>query len=113
SQGTNEIIRDGGHIITTPSDIILGLPSTLNLPVITHRVFEEEPVVLASEGARSVVATLGALPIHVDEISRRCLKSVPDTLTLLLELELEGRVKQHPGKRFSRTLSPKRGNVRP
>lgn len=113
SQGTNEIIRDGGHIVTTPQDVILGLPSTLQIPVMVHTVVEETPVVVASESARAVVATLGALPIHIDEIARRCKKSVPETLALLLELELEGHSTQHPGKRFSRTLRPQRGNVVP
>ena len=99
SHGTNEIIRDGGQIATCPDDVILGLPSFVQLTPIAYDISHQQPA-----EAHPVLDVLTALPLHVDDVARRCRRSVPDTLSLLLELELEGTVVQHPGKRFARTL---------
>ncbi len=56
----------------------------------------------ALDGAReAVLESLGPRPVGVDEIIRQCQVTPPVALTVLLELELAGRLDRHPGNKFS------------
>ena len=48
-----------------------------------------------------VCELLAASPVMVDEVIRRCQLSPPIVNTVLLELELAGRLERHPGNRVS------------
>jgi DNA processing protein len=48
-----------------------------------------------------IVARLGPIPVAVDELLRQCHLSAATMATLLLELELAGRVERHPGNLVS------------
>jgi DNA processing protein len=48
-----------------------------------------------------VVEKLGINPVAVDEIIRQCHLSPATVLTVLLELELGGRLNRHPGNQVS------------
>jgi len=48
-----------------------------------------------------VVEALGPTPVTVDELVRRCQLSAASVTSVLLELELSGRVERHPGQRVS------------
>jgi DNA processing protein len=50
---------------------------------------------------RQVAEKLGPSPVPVDEIIRQCQLSAPAVLTILLELELAGRLSRHPGNQVS------------
>ncbi|MFN4087919.1 MAG: DNA-processing protein DprA [Alphaproteobacteria bacterium] len=52
------------------------------------------------EAAR-VVEALGPTPVTVDELVRRCQLSAASVTSVLLELELAGRLERHPGQRVS------------
>jgi DNA processing protein len=55
-----------------------------------------EPV--ADDAALALVLeSLGASPVAVDELVRQCHLSAAAVATLLLELELAGRIERHPG----------------
>lgn len=98
SEGTNELIRDGGHIVLSPRDILEAMGWTdAQLPDC-----DEVSPAITDPAARVVYAALDLTARHVDEIARRCKQSVADTLLQLLHLELDGQVRQHSGKRFSR-----------
>jgi DNA processing protein len=43
---------------------------------------------------------LSPAPVEVDELIRQCEAPAPAVLTVLLELELAGRVQRHPGNRI-------------
>ena len=66
---------------------------------------EPEPVSDAGAGLeparREVAELLAAEPVMVDEILRRCQVSPALVNTVLLELELAGRLERHPGNRVS------------
>lgn len=55
-----------------------------------------------------VWAVLGAEPLHVDAIAAAAALPSARALGVLLELELDGRVRQLPGGRFSRPRAPVR-----
>jgi DNA processing protein len=52
-------------------------------------------------GLALIVERLGPTPVPVDELVRQCQLSAAAVATLLLELELAGRVERHPGNLVS------------
>jgi DNA processing protein len=49
-----------------------------------------------------ILEKLSPTPVAVDELVRQCQLSAATIATLLLELELAGRVERHPGNLVSR-----------
>ena len=101
SEGTNEAIRDGATMITSVDDIFLKLTPVTPLQPLPDDVVQPLP---SSSLQSEVYSTLDGLPTHIDDIARRCNQTAAQTLTVLMQLELEGYAVQHSGKRFSRTL---------
>lgn len=109
SQGTNEIIQQGGHLVVCVRDVF----EVLHWHVAeAERRSESDDVALqiADTAARDVFAQLETVALHVDEIAARCGRTTMDTLTLLTQLELDGVATQHAGKRFARVVTAKAGN---
>ena len=52
-------------------------------------------------GFELILERLGPTPVAVDELVRQCHLSAAAMATLLLELELAGRVERHPGNLVS------------
>ena len=48
-----------------------------------------------------IIEKLSPTPVAVDELVRQCQLSAASVATLLLELELAGRVERHPGNLVS------------
>jgi DNA processing protein len=48
-----------------------------------------------------ILERLGPTPVAVDELVRQCQLSAAAVATLLLELELAGRIERHPGNLVS------------
>lgn len=109
SQGTNEIIQDGGKLVIAIRDVIDELKWN-DLPrVATCSAGDGSQPMPEDPAANTVYGKITVTASHVDVIARRCGLSVPDTLMQLMHLELDGLVLQHPGKRFSRRIIvPKR-----
>ena len=53
------------------------------------------------EGRRAIIECLSPEPVSVDEIVRRCQLTALVVRTILLELELAGRLARHPGNRVA------------
>jgi DNA processing protein len=54
-----------------------------------------------AEGTRTLVEEkLGPAPVEIDELIRQCGVPAAEVLTVLLELELAGRVQRQPGNRI-------------
>jgi DNA processing protein len=101
SLGTNRLIRDGVKMVTGIEDILeeLHFPSE---PDGRSGVPSESSLKL-SDKEKAVYDQLSGIPIHIDEISEKITLSTPETLFLLLSLELKGVVRQMPGKTFTRS----------
>jgi DNA processing protein len=107
SQGTNEIIRDGGRIALSTRDVFevmqwgygdagdVGGCGDVSANDDAHAVSGDPAV-------RTVYSKLSLTPAHVDSIARRAGVAVPEALIHLMQLELAGVVVQHAGKRFAR-----------
>jgi len=122
SKGANDLIRQGAHLTETAEDIFANLPDHpgregLSRDPLFQRVnagFGEPPPVWAepadgaelSRARRRIPGLIGADPVTVDEIARRCQLSTAAVAAVLLELELGGRVESLPGNRVALTASP-------
>ena len=101
SQGTNEIIQDGGHLVTSIRDVFEVLH--WHEPAATDG--DDVQAACADPTLRALYARIPVTGVHVDDLAQRAGLSVADALTQLTQLELEGLVAQKPGKRFARVLA--------
>jgi DNA processing protein len=108
-RGTNDLIRKGATLTESASDVLDQLQ-----PMVTARPAPSRPREPPHElpvkpkaaenldSARaSLVEKLGPSPVAVDELVRQCQLSAAMIATILLELELAGRLERHPGNRVS------------
>ncbi|HVC52348.1 MAG TPA: DNA-processing protein DprA [Stellaceae bacterium] len=114
-RGTNDLLRNGATLTETAADITGQLGPLLHgaaaaPPVPRHpRRLPLEPIAAAALLAPAageteidlVVERLGPTPVPVDELVRQCQLSAAAIATLLLELELAGRIERHPGNLVS------------
>jgi len=96
--GANDLIKQGATLTTEASDVINAVEPIMGRPV-ALREPDEEP--LASEpdaGERSrIVCLLGPTPVLLDDLIRMAGASPANVRTVLLELELAGRLERHGG----------------
>jgi DNA processing protein len=108
ARGTNRLLREGAMLVESADDILAGLRPILG------RDFAEpggpQPrvpysVSLNDEEANRIRVcieeALGPSPVEVDELVRGCSAPVSAVLSVLLEMELAGRVARHSGNRVS------------
>lgn len=108
ARGTNGLIRSGATLVESTADILDALESLRRRPMAEpdrplYPLFMPElPGEAELDAARpEIVDLIGAAPIEIDEIVR--LSGLPPSLvlTILLELELAGRIERHFGNRVS------------
>lgn len=108
--GTNDLIRQGAVLTETVTDILnhihkmpkdlfggMGEPPTdpfEGFPGLS----DESDLALATA---KILENLSTSPVFVDELVRQCQLSAPVVLTVLLELELAGRLERQPGHRVA------------
>jgi len=105
AQGTNGLIRDGATLTETADDVL----RVLTAAPISRRQSPQPPLPLPEpagepelDDARKVILeALSPVPVAVDELVRDCQVSLPVVLTILLELELAGRLERQAGQRVS------------
>jgi DNA processing protein len=107
AQGANDLIRTkDAMLVQSAADVIEDLTgmagdAALRRPRFTApapSVPEESEV----DGARrTVLELLSPSPVAVDELVRRCHLSAAVVASVLLELELAGRISRHPGNRVA------------
>lgn len=103
AQGCNLLIREGATLVQSAEDVIEQIrpidPRMLRAPATP---FAGAPPEDASDTDRNRIgALLGPVPVPVDELIRQ--SGLPPAIvqTVLLELELAGRVERHAGGRVS------------
>ena len=96
--GTNDLIKQGATLTTEASDVINAVEPIMGRPL-ALREPEDEP--LASEpevdDRARIVSLLGPSPISLDDLIRMAATSPAIVRTVLLELELAGRLERHGG----------------
>lgn len=123
-RGSNDLIRQGAHLTEGVGDILNNLPdhplreglsrlplfSGGALPGLAESPWDEEeapigPLDHGSLRAR-VVDLLSPTPTSVDDVIRRCQLSAAAVMSVLLELEVAGRVQTLPGSRVALLAEP-------
>jgi DNA processing protein len=112
-RGTNDLLRSGATLTETAADVLTQLGPMPQFRTPRRRI--EEPAegsglllplvsaaAVAGDAALEVILEmLGPTPVAVDELGRQCHLSAAAVATLLLELELMGRIERHPGNLVS------------
>lgn len=124
-RGSNDLLRHGAQLTETADDVLANLPdSPLRQGLGRHPLFargpapplsglgDPAPIEPPDEGAppasevlaarAEVLGLLGAAPVAVDDLMRRCQLSAAAVQGALLELELGGQIETLPGNRVAR-----------
>lgn len=112
-RGCNDLLRRGAILTENAEDVLLQLAPQLRhapppvspapIPSTTTDWQRVEPArpVADGDGLEMILERLGPTPVAVDELVRQCHLSAAAVASLLLELELAGRVERHPGNLVS------------
>lgn len=105
--GPNSLLRDGAAPVLGAEDVLAALgrhaPAT-RPPDDVSPTPPEGMEMLPDQDDRArmaMLSALGAAPAPVDEVARRCQLSAPAARMALLELELAGMIRRHPGNQVS------------
>lgn len=111
ARGPNNLIRDGAALVQDARDVIQSMEMlrsrTIEQPGFFDFHAEEPPLAVNenlddTENAREkVLAILSPMPVAVDDIIAETALSVSMVLTVLLELELAGKIERKPGNRVN------------
>ena len=96
--GTNDLIKQGATLTTEASDVINAVEPIMGRPI-ELREPDDDPLASepdASDRAR-IIDLLGPTPILLDDLIRMAGASPAIVRTVLLELELAGRLERHGG----------------
>ena len=104
AQGCNQLIREGATLVQNAEDVLEAVnPMSVRPLRQPERDFAAEgPGADADEAARRVVTDLlGPTPVQIDELVRQSGVAPATVQTVLLELELAGRLERHAGGKVS------------
>ena len=111
SRGANRLIQDGAHLAMGWEDVVAVLPERWKACVAeTAAIGAAGDAAVAGRGAaegepsgyKKILALLGEDPVDIDHVIERSGLGAGRVSAALLDLELEGRVRQIEGKRFVR-----------
>jgi DNA processing protein len=110
AQGPNRLLKDGAILVEGVADILpvlnapfadLRRPAKMTAPQIEFPLIPmaENNAAPAETVHLKVTAALSPQPVMVDELASACQLSLTELQTVLLEMELAGRVRRLPGNR--------------
>ncbi|MBV9346814.1 MAG: DNA-protecting protein DprA [Pseudolabrys sp.] len=105
AEGTNGLLKQGATLVTEAADVITAVEPILGQPVELPVREPDRPETPAGEPAEDqrtrIVALLGPTPVGIDDLVRLSQTSAAIVRTVLLELELAGRLERHGGAQVS------------
>jgi DNA processing protein len=104
AQGCNQLIREGATLVQNADDVLEAIRPFHLRPLAQRSLDYAAPAAPAdaSETERqAVLDLLSPTPVAVDEIIRQCGLAPATVQTILLELELAGRLERHAAGRVS------------
>ncbi|HIJ37560.1 MAG TPA: DNA-protecting protein DprA [Rhodospirillaceae bacterium] len=106
-RGPNGLIKNGATLVENANDILGALANMRQTPQPTGSkalnlfLNRDERVVDGDQAHQTVMESLSASPVTVDEIVRQCQLSPAAVSMVLLDLELAGKLERHPGNSVS------------
>ena len=106
----NQIIKQGGKLVTNAEDVIEELPTPVRAALVQAEQPEaEQRNLLAAASLNGSEKKLYELlnaeePVHIDDIVERSGLHSSNVLATLFDLEMKGIIRQLPGKQFSKVL---------
>jgi DNA processing protein len=105
AQGCNLLIREGATLVQTADDVLEALrpidPRMIGEPSSAGYGAPRPPADAEEGDRRAVTGLLGPVPTPIDEIIRQSGRPPAIVQTVLLELELAGRLERHAGGQVS------------
>jgi DNA processing protein len=120
SRGCNDLLRNGATLTENAADVLAQLGPLLHGPSLLQNASLQQPSPRLPHAAATppvapvlhgpvgddaaldlVVEKLSPTPVAVDELVRQCQLTPAAIASLLLELELAGRIERHPGNLVS------------
>ncbi len=108
AHGPNSLIRDGAILVQSKNDILDNLNFKSAEPVKkstgsakTIQAVETNEKIDEADIRLQIESALGTAPAAVDELVRQCQVSAAVVATILMELELAGRLERLPGNRVA------------
>jgi len=104
STGTHTLIKQGAKLVEHAQDIMEELSNIIGAPHKKDKTGNEimELTLQLSSEESLVFESIGAYPVHIDDLARKLSMKPGKLSSILLQLELKGIVHQSPGKLFSR-----------
>ena len=100
AEGTNGLLKQGATLVTEAADVLAVVEPILGRHVLAAREPDREVPSSAEPDDRAraqVVALLGPTPVRIDDLVRLSSSTAALVRTVLLELELAGRIERHGG----------------
>lgn len=97
SRGAHRLIKQGAKLVERVEDILEELPGR----VPSKEFPPAQPRFVFSPREAAIYSALSPTPLHIDDITAKCALTVAEVSAILLRLELNGAIIQHPGKLFS------------
>lgn len=102
SRGTNNLLRSGAKLVESARDILEELQIHID-ELKEAEIKENEKIRELSPEQKKMFEMIQEEPVQIDELITKSGFSTGQTSSLLLELELNGLIRQLPGKRFIRS----------
>jgi len=102
SKGCHQLIKQGAKLVDSANDVLEELGATARL---APSASSPAPAPAASDAASALLAVMGYDAVGFDALLERAGVAPEKLSTLLLELELDGRISQLPGGRYQRLES--------
>jgi DNA processing protein len=98
--GTNDLLKQGATLVTEASDVIHAVAPIMERPAMMPLREDDEDTWPADPDAgdrAQIIGLLGPSPVSIDDLIRLSGASPSLVRTILLELELAGRLERHGG----------------
>ena len=100
SIGTNNLIKKGAKLVTSPKDIIINYKFLhKNTKDIKQKIIDNVDI---GEEYKNIYNIITTEPIDINEITKLSKNNLKETITKLTVLEIEGKIKKVAGNRYVR-----------
>jgi len=102
SSGVNALIKKGAKLVERVEDIIEEFPDEVQKYLKLHETKIEEHSAGRDREERLILKLIHKEPVHIDELTRETSIAPAAISSLLMKMEMQGLVRQLPGKLFIR-----------